>query len=273
MKNISPKTIDNIRVIEEITKNKKGKKIEDSIDIISQQYLKYAEKKGNPWELDRLVDNKCKDILIHYFDNPCQGMGYIEKIRNKLSPNICPMCGSLSSGTVDHYLPQSTHPDWALYSFNLVPACKCNSGRGNSVKGNDDIQRVIHPYHDSGLNNKIIDIIISEDNDTYHLDIQPCLEHQIRKEIIDYHIEVVVNRSQIKNWMHNYLSSLLKTPRELLYTLPREGDVKIEELTKCIREIIEHKRAEFGTDNNWYSLLLCGVIKNEDLLKKIAKKL
>lgn len=48
----------------------------------------------------------------------------------------CPLCGEREATTLDHYLPRSTYPEFAVLPLNLVPCCReCN------VKKLDDVRR------------------------------------------------------------------------------------------------------------------------------------
>lgn len=83
------------------------------------------------------------------------------KILGRLEKDIfpwlpCPMCGSLHSGTLDHIFPQSDYPEFAVFSRNLVPACKCNSKRQNDLLGDGQGERILHPYYDVCLGERLL---------------------------------------------------------------------------------------------------------------------
>lgn len=66
-----------------------------------------------------------------------------------LAPNKkCPYCGHRDATTLDHYMPKSKYPTYAITSTNLIPSC----GVCNHIKNDTPFFRredeVIHPYFD-----------------------------------------------------------------------------------------------------------------------------
>ncbi len=55
------------------------------------------------------------------------GRKHYEKIKLSAKHNICPLCDHRTVTTLDHVLPKSKYPTFAVTPFNLVPACgDCN---------------------------------------------------------------------------------------------------------------------------------------------------
>jgi len=71
-----------------------------------------------------------------------------DAIRMGVRYGRCPYCGQRSVGTIDHYLPQSTFPEFSVLPINLVPCCSdCNhEKREHSPSANFD--QLFHPYFD-----------------------------------------------------------------------------------------------------------------------------
>ncbi len=63
--------------------------------------------------------------------------------------DMCPFCGGLGHvNTLDHYLPKSNFPAYAVHPSNLVPCCRdCNTGK-NASFGASRREQTIHPYLD-----------------------------------------------------------------------------------------------------------------------------
>ena len=60
----------------------------------------------------------------------------------------CPLCGQRVVSTIDHHLPESLYPTFALFPHNLIPACKdCNKEKGASMP-TEAANQTIHPYFD-----------------------------------------------------------------------------------------------------------------------------
>lgn len=63
---------------------------------------------------------------------------------------LCPSCGFSQAETLDHYLNKAGFPQFSVFPYNLVPACKsCNHGKLDSVATNVG-QQPLHPYYDHG---------------------------------------------------------------------------------------------------------------------------
>jgi hypothetical protein len=60
----------------------------------------------------------------------------------------CPSCGDRQATTLDHYLPRSGYPEFALFPLNLVPCCRdCNTTKLDATRSNGDAV-YLHLYLD-----------------------------------------------------------------------------------------------------------------------------
>ena len=103
-----------------------------------RQYKAYEDNGGDPFKVatTTVTDSDFKRALINHFNQPPEGcLKFIPIFRRELSPLVCPMCGGFGNGTLDHYLPKDTYPEFSVFSKNLIPACNCNNLRGTTVKG------------------------------------------------------------------------------------------------------------------------------------------
>ncbi|GEN46251.1 HNH endonuclease signature motif containing protein [Alkalibacillus haloalkaliphilus] len=63
------------------------------------------------------------------------------------SSKLCPMCGYRLSTTLDHFLPKSEYPTYAVDPLNLIPCCTdCNMEKGTDVPAGETEK--LHPYYD-----------------------------------------------------------------------------------------------------------------------------
>lgn len=77
---------------------------------------------------------------------------WIKSLREEHDLDCCPMCGGTGVAELDHVLPKADYPEFATFSFNLVPTCSgCNKRRSN--KGNR--YHFVHPYFDTELLNRL----------------------------------------------------------------------------------------------------------------------
>lgn len=77
------------------------------------------------------------------------GNKYYNKLKSSASHGKCPLCSVRDVDTLDHYLPKSNYPVFAVTSINLIPACTpCNKGKLISYPKTSEDQ-TLHPYYDS----------------------------------------------------------------------------------------------------------------------------
>ena len=78
-----------------------------------------------------------------------QGGNYYYEALMLLAPHEkCPYCGQRTVKTLDHYLPKSKYPTYAVTPYNLVPSCSdCNLGKLAASHSIEEEQS-IHPYYD-----------------------------------------------------------------------------------------------------------------------------
>lgn len=81
------------------------------------------------------------------------GRKYYEKLRLSAKNNICPLCNQRTVTTLDHILPKTSYPTFAVTPFNLIPACAdCNKIK-DTYQPNVSEEEIIHPYYDD-ISNK-----------------------------------------------------------------------------------------------------------------------
>lgn len=74
---------------------------------------------------------------------------YYDKLLFLAPLGRCPFCGIGTVTTLDHYLPSSKFPIFAVFPYNLVACCKdCNTGKLASVASRQNTQ-TLHPYYDN----------------------------------------------------------------------------------------------------------------------------
>ncbi|MGE8180505.1 hypothetical protein [Pseudomonas mandelii] len=63
---------------------------------------------------------------------------------------ICPSCGGpVVPGTLDHYLPKTTFPEFSVLLVNLTPMCNaCQEAKGASFLTENNQKKYLHSYFD-----------------------------------------------------------------------------------------------------------------------------
>ncbi len=89
---------------------------------------------------------------------------YYGKIMSLVRYGRCPFCNKQVVSTVDHYLPKSKYPIYAITPINLIAACRdCNTIKDEYTPENR-AHELIHPYFDDIENDRWLFVKIQESN-------------------------------------------------------------------------------------------------------------
>jgi 5-methylcytosine-specific restriction endonuclease McrA len=91
-------------------------------------------------------------ILKKFYDGPIVTGIFRKRVYDPLlalaNHGRCPFCNERDASTLDHYLPKSIFPEFAILPINLIPCCKdCNHEKGEH-KADSETKQLIHPYYD-----------------------------------------------------------------------------------------------------------------------------
>lgn len=94
-----------------------------------------------------------KDMISLYDEKLARkgqpGRIYYDKWRSSAPNGRCPLCGIKPVSTLDHYLSKSRFPIYAVFPYNLIPACRdCNTEKLNHV-AKSYAEETLHPYFDN----------------------------------------------------------------------------------------------------------------------------
>lgn len=277
MKKITPLAIDDIKILEEIAEKKAAKSyplINSHNLIIVNQYKNYEKIKGDPnLYKHEFFDYQLLEAMKSHYDSDFSCLDFIELIRNKLSSDVCPMCGSMGTGTVDHYLPKADFEEYSFFSKNLIPACLCNSKRGVALKDTNSQARILHPYYDSCLSERLVSCLIQGEFENPSIEIIPIL-NDVNDENnlnIKFHIKYIIKKTIILEWLGEKWSKLSRRPAIMIRSLP-DTVITIEILQQEIEKNILEKDDEFNTPNNWYSIFYHGILNSPGVLNWILDR-
>lgn len=99
------------------------------------------------------VGQLTRDEMVSLYDERLSKKGHpareiYDSLRAAAKFNICPLCGQRQVKSLDHYLPKSSHPLFAITPVNLVPSCSdCNKAKLAKV-ATDAASQTFHPYFD-----------------------------------------------------------------------------------------------------------------------------
>ena len=132
--------------------------IESIIAILSEREVLYEQKVlGNTlFEIPRIQNISAlvdKNKIISYYEyrllNKPNGRLLYDEIMQSAPYEICPFCTMRKVKTIDHFLPKSEYPSYAITPLNLVPCCRdCNMDKKISYP-TDPKNQTFHPYFDN----------------------------------------------------------------------------------------------------------------------------
>ena len=229
-------------------------------------YVNYYKHRGNPWKVSpstfsKGISNKHKKL----YDSRRSGKVIIG-IRDT-EVLSCPVCGSGTTGHVDHYLPRKEYPEFSIMRANLVPTCPhCNSGsKGNHVKGTDP-ERFIHPYFDKWANRPLWHVTFIRPLQAVQFCAKPSDHLTPEKyKVVDFHLRHVLGK-QFRSFMRSKWSTL---PASLKFDIdPSQRSLQVTR--NAIRN--ERKKAKVTKGrNSWESAFFRGLLKDDEALKYVHR--
>jgi hypothetical protein len=239
---------------------------------MKQRYVDYANVGGDPWTVgDALnIPEELVAAMKRHYDTPPQALPFLSELREDGSPDVCSMCGSLKTGTLDHFLPKDKFPEFAIYAPNLVPACDCNIKRRTNYKGKLVGQRALHPYFDEILSRRLAFVQFSGNLASPLVEIA-VIDEGLNAEqalALSFHVVSVLDASSLIVWASAKWAALCRDPEGILFGLPREM-LTVEHIRDALRVRLNGADREYGTPNNWYSMTFYGVLQSHEALSHI----
>jgi 5-methylcytosine-specific restriction endonuclease McrA len=243
-------------------------------DVLTAAYLNYRLAQGRA---DQLAAVELPDILIDalhaHFKSPPRALDFIDDERRGRGHKSCPMCGSLHSGTVDHVIPRTAFPAFTVFSKNLVRACKCNSSKNDLIAGQLNGARVLHPYFDECLNERLLRARIRNHGPAPEIDLEVLMDPNAPEfPAVRFHIDRIVLRTGLLSYLRHMWVELCRKPSNLIPLLSRaildlgQLEVALSDQLSRVDEVRESK-------NNWDSIFVAGLLENESkswLLQRVT---
>lgn len=238
------------------------------LTAIESEYQHYKKVCGNAFLLNPPLnlDDALKNGLREDYGRKVKELNFITEIRHEISPDICPLCGSFSTGQVDHVVPKKTYPEFSLFSHNLVPACACNQTKSANYLGPNG-ERFLHPYYDLELKERISYIVFSGDVESPDLDVELVFKYRTNSNV-KFHIESIVKRTNIFNWANKEWSKIQSRPIRSIF---QRNNVPLTELDikNMLDKAVVAFDEEFESPNNWKSMFYYGLVLKVDFHERI----
>lgn len=278
MKKLTPYVIDDLQILKDLSKKNScasSPYLAHEFLIMKQQYETFNRNNGIPWLCSSagIQDILAEKLEYHYEkQSPKVTFEFIKKIRKELSPKTCPMCGSMGVSTVDHYLPRADFPEWTIFSKNLVPACDCNSRRSTTVCGSQPNERVLHPYFDDALENRLMSCHIWGDFQSPNFDIIALAAPNVHPDMVEFHLNEIVRKSNIINWLKDTWDGMRAVPSDVIENMEDDETVTSAQLIVKLNKLLGKYDRRYKTKNNWSSVFIHGILQNQNAIDWIVNQ-
>lgn len=228
---------------------------------VQSSYAQYLAVNGAPTLVQNQPISAAEATFLrgHYACPPAD-LAHITKMRESTEHLVCPMCGSMHSGTLDHYLPKNGYPIFAVFSKNLVPACKCNSKRSETLVGVNPGERVLHPYFDDCLGERLLSARFEDLGEVPKVSLALLIPNSHpNHSAIDFHVRSIVKRSAILKYLADRWSSMFRKPSLVVRAFGRNIATRAE-----VQALLEEERGALDElhrgKNNWSSVFISGLL-------------
>jgi hypothetical protein len=276
MKRLATPTYPDVTTLRNLAKNARlgsHPHLKNNLKNILAKYVTYRLVNGDPWTVPPLgIGDPLKKSLITHYNDPPKGLEYLERLRDSGSPDVCPMCGSLKSGTLDHVLPKTDYPEFAVFTLNLVPACDCNTLRREEYKGDAAGERVLHPYFDACLHQRLVHADFSGNLQHPDVTIKICCGPIPEYDTVKFHVETVVLKTRILQFLDAKWMQMIRQPSSVLMNI---GNGPVIELN--VRDValnmLQLYDLQHGTPNNWFSIFYAGILHSPRVTHWLATRI
>lgn len=266
MKHIAEPTIDDADLLTQIAdnaalalRNHRGE-----LPNILQQYKNYSAARGNAAAANAPVALPLpvglKRLLKGYYKRPPDELAFIDQCRGS-STDVCPMCGGFNAATLDHIFPQRDFAEFAFMSRNLVPACSCNTLRRADYRGPNPGERVLHPYFDSRLSERLVRATIAAANGGFEdpaIGVEICIgPNDPLRPALQFHLDNVVLRTFVLRHLELNWAKLRRNPER--YLMLAAGPISDLAMSGAVETKLTDTDLHFGTPNNWDSMFFAGI--------------
>ncbi|VVE04852.1 hypothetical protein PHO31112_02328 [Pandoraea horticolens] len=236
------------------------------VDAIAEGYEQYRASGGDALHVVKVpISQEVGDFLKGHYGSPPQDLAHIPLIREQSRHRLCPMCGSMRCGTLDHILPKADFSEFSIFSLNLVPACDCNNKRGRSTTGATPGARILHPYFDDCLSERLISASFEDLGVVPRIGLTILIDttHPLFRAV-EFHVKEIVGKSGILDYLLVRWSSFFEMPEQVVRALG-EIPFSIIALRETLRRELEMLDRHHKGRNNWDSVFIHGLMQDDVL--------
>lgn len=238
-----------------------------SIMLKSEEYDELAE----AGQLSTLVPHRViqggatKEDMVWLYDNKFVADGgrkYYDKIKAIPKYGKCPFCGVGMVSTLDHYLPKTKYPTYAITPINLVACCAdCNKNKKSEIIKVRE-KEFIHPYYDDFDDEIWLKVKIVFDEEiifNFYVEKPDAWSREKYERAKNHFQQMKLNKLYASHCGEEFAE--YEYTAKVLYETGREELVK-EDLLDRIKE---RRRV---TKNNWRAVLYEGLYESEEFFNE-----
>lgn len=146
----------------------------------------------------------------------------LERMRQSLSAehlDLCPYCSLDTTAQIDHYLPSSKYPEFALYGPNLLPICPvCNQSKGTSVVDASQRRLFLMVSDDEAIRERVLKAMVAmvpQPHITFTID-QSAAVSASDLALIQRHFHRLGLATRYRRRAHSLLAALKRRLSEVL---------------------------------------------------------
>lgn len=206
-----------------------------NLNITSHILTRFTEYKTNKENLENLSVSSYtlqqKNCLEGCYTVETAGkkklVSEIKEIQDIHSKALCCYCGISQPTTIDHYLPKGLFPEFAVYSYNLIPCCYiCNNLKDEKWKHPVTKHRMFINFYFDNVPNEIYLYarIINKNNaflvEYYYL----APNNDVIFKIVDTHLTELQITNRLETTSNSYIDGVYQQNQDAL-SKGNDGDV------------------------------------------------
>jgi 5-methylcytosine-specific restriction endonuclease McrA len=172
---------------------------------------------------------------------------------------LCPFCGEDGTpNTLDHFLPKTAFPEFAILPHNLFPMCDiCQGDKGTKTLTVDSLRLFMHPYFDAFVSTQLVDLVISLPFTTPTMSLVPAAHlNTDQAALVSRHLHELRMVERFYHFFRNQYIRLLR----LIAKVRLNG----QNVHGAIDNFRFHEQLK--STNSWAHVFYAGVMSNPDLL-------
>jgi 5-methylcytosine-specific restriction endonuclease McrA len=210
-----------------------------------------------------------KDNMKGMYRSTTEEAVAIRRAIRKSAPERCPYCGRPTKpNTIDHFLPQDSHPEYSIYFKNLIPCCRdCNYLKLAKTWNDNGIRYFLNPYYDPFiLDKEIVTVDIYPDFNTplFAFTHDWSGANSDSRTICESHFKEL----DVTGLLKQFCAQRLRTIRRKYVSDIRAGTMSVDYITRDLTNEAEAYIIDFGL-NCWEAVLYRAILKNDALMQFI----